>query len=115
MQNKGSHTENHPRTVGLQDTSEHAHLTASERRGEQDHKTGHEASRQAMEHSRQAYLSGQENDPKGTNEHGFPIFGHHEIEALAHELWVARGCPVGSPEIDWSAAVAQLRSRKQIH
>ena len=32
-----------------------------------------------------------------------------EIAALAHQLWQARGCPVGSPEIDWFEAEQQLR------
>jgi hypothetical protein len=31
-----------------------------------------------------------------------------EIAALAHHLWQARGCPVGSPEIDWFRAEQQL-------
>ena len=32
-----------------------------------------------------------------------------EIAALAYHLWHARGCPVGSPEIDWFQAEQQLR------
>ena len=32
-----------------------------------------------------------------------------EIAALAHHLWQARGCPAGSPEIDWFQAEQQLR------
>ena len=31
-----------------------------------------------------------------------------EIAALAHHLWQARGCPVGSPDIDWFHAEQQL-------
>ena len=27
-----------------------------------------------------------------------------KIEALAHQLWVERGCPEGSPDIDWAEA-----------
>ena len=34
-----------------------------------------------------------------------------DIAALAYGLWEARGCPEGSPEIDWFAALEQLRSR----
>ena len=26
------------------------------------------------------------------------------VEKLAHELWVKRGSPVGSPDVDWFAA-----------
>lgn len=30
---------------------------------------------------------------------------HREyVASLAHRLWVSRGCPQGSPEVDWFAA-----------
>lgn len=29
---------------------------------------------------------------------------HEFLENLAHKLWVQRGSPIGSPEIDWFAA-----------
>jgi Protein of unknown function (DUF2934) len=32
-----------------------------------------------------------------------------EIRALAFELWQARGCPEGSPEVDWLSAEELLR------
>ena len=32
------------------------------------------------------------------------------IRAKAHELWVQRGCPEGSPEVDWAAAERLLRT-----
>ena len=31
------------------------------------------------------------------------------IEARAYELWVQRGCPIGSPEVDWYQAERELR------
>ena len=31
-----------------------------------------------------------------------------QIQAVAHELWEARGCPEGSPEVDWFEAERQL-------
>ena len=34
-----------------------------------------------------------------------------EIAVLAHELWQARGCPQGSPDVDWLAAEQQLRGQ----
>ncbi len=34
------------------------------------------------------------------------------IAALAHELWIERGCPIGSPNEDWLRAEDQLRNRK---
>lgn len=35
---------------------------------------------------------------------------NHEVTAkLAYELWEQRGCPLGSPEIDWLAAEQALQ------
>ena len=34
---------------------------------------------------------------------------HQEVAALAYALWQRRGCPVGSPEIDWTEAEAALQ------
>jgi hypothetical protein len=42
---------------------------------------------------------------------GAKAFGHDDIAALAHQLWLARGCPDGSPDEDWFRAAEQLRSR----
>ena len=35
--------------------------------------------------------------------------GESEIAALAHRLWLDRGCPEGSPEEDWLLAERELR------
>jgi len=35
------------------------------------------------------------------------------IAALAYEFWHARGCPEGSPEVDWFRAEQELRGRYQ--
>ena len=32
-----------------------------------------------------------------------------EISALAYELWIQPGCPLGSPEVDWLRAEEELR------
>jgi hypothetical protein len=32
------------------------------------------------------------------------------IEALAYELWLKRGCPVGSDQEDWFRAERELRN-----
>jgi hypothetical protein len=101
--NNGSHYENHQRAAELHDAAAHAHR-AGEGRGQQDHLTGHELSRQALDVSREACRL----------EHasaGAETFGHREIEALAHELWKSRGCPEGSADEDWFHAVKELRSR----
>ena len=102
--NDGSHYENHPRAAELRDEPEHAHRVAEQEHGKQDHLTGHEQSRQAMEHAHNP-------QPHGDHEHAIHTFGHAEIAALAHELWIARGRPEGSPEEDWYRAAKELRSR----
>jgi hypothetical protein len=99
--NDGSHYENHQRAAELHDVA-HAHRSADEQRGKQDHLTGHEHSRQAQEHS---------GAPRQLTEHGAATFGHDEIAARAHQLWEARGCPEGSPQEDWFHAAEELRSR----
>ena len=37
----------------------------------------------------------------------------HQIAARAYECWHARGCPHGSPEVDWFAAEEELRQRER--
>jgi hypothetical protein len=32
------------------------------------------------------------------------------VSALAHEFWIQRGCPLGSPEVDWLRAEEELRA-----
>lgn len=34
-------------------------------------------------------------------------------EGLAHNLWVERGCQVGSPELDWFEAERRLNAVKE--
>jgi hypothetical protein len=105
--NNGSHYENHQRAAELHDAAAHAHRSAAEQHGKEDHLTGHELSRQLLEHSQTAHRYTQE----ATAGHGIATFGHDDIAALAHTLWQARGCPEGSPEEDWFNAAEQLRSR----
>lgn len=35
-----------------------------------------------------------------------------DVAELAYELWQARGCPDGSPEVDWFRAEQELQSRE---
>jgi hypothetical protein len=104
--NNGSHYENHQRAAELHDQAAHAHRVG-EQHGKQDHLTGHEHSRQALERSRAAHQQTQATAIK----HGIAAFGQDEIAALAHELWRARGCPDGSSEEDWFQAEEELRAR----
>jgi hypothetical protein len=104
--NNGSHYENHQRAAELHDNAAHAHRVG-EQHGKQDHLTGHEHSRQALERSRDAH----QQTHAAANGHGIAAFGDDDIAALAHELWRARGCPDGSPEQDWFQSLEELRSR----
>src|SRR5450759_5969606 len=102
----GSHYENHQRAAELHDEDAHAH-GVGEQQGKQDHLTGQEHSRQALEHSQDVHQQTQ----APTVGHGIAGFGHDDIAALAHKLWQARGCPDGSPQEDWFHAAEELRSR----
>jgi hypothetical protein len=102
----GSHFENHDRASELQEGPAHSHNVA-EHQGKQDHLSGPEHSRQALEHTE----DGHRHSPGATVGHGVAAFGHNDIAALAFKLWKARGCPSGSPEEDWFRAVEELRSR----
>jgi hypothetical protein len=90
----------------LHDVAAHAHRVA-EQHGKQDHLTGHEHSRQALEHSQKAHRH-----TEGTiKRHDSSAVGQADIAALAYNLWKARGCPDGSPQDDWFRAAEELRSR----
>jgi hypothetical protein len=104
--NDGSHYENHQRAAELEDGAAHAHRVA-EQQGKQDHLTGPEQTRRALEHPEGA----PQHTPKTMAGHGIVSFGHNDIAALAYELWQARGRPEGSPEEDWFQAAETLRSR----
>jgi len=109
----GSHYEDHQRAAELHDAAAHEHRSAAEDHEKQDHQTGQERSRQALEHSQRAYLHTGQIQPDAVNEHGVAVFGHDDIARLAHELWQARGCPQGSPEEDWFRAAHELRARAE--
>jgi hypothetical protein len=85
------------------DLAAHAHRTGAEHHGKEDHLTGHESSRQALEHSNKAYLHPLQKHPKAGSE--------QDIATLAYELWQARCCPEGSSQEDWFRAIEELRSR----
>jgi hypothetical protein len=103
--------ENHQREAEIQDAAEHTHRAAEQKHDTQEHLTGHERTRQGLEHSQNGHQNGHLNNQSATVGHGIASFGHDDIAALAYELWEARGCPVGSPELDWFHAVKELRSR----
>jgi hypothetical protein len=106
--NNGSHYENHPRAEELRHGAAHAHETG-ELHGMAEHPTDHEQSRHAQEHSPDADRF----SSHGTTGHGVAAFGHDDIAARAHQHWLARGGPEGSPWQDWFRAVEELRSESK--
>ena len=105
--NNGSQYQNHQRAAELHDGAAHAHRVAEQKRGQQDHLTAHEYSRQALEHSQTAH----EHTHETAMAQGIPEFGQEAIALLAHKLWQERGCPEGSSQEDWFRASRALRSR----
>ena len=102
--------DNHQRAAELHDEAAHAHRVG-ELQGKQDHQTGQEHSRQALEHLQEAHRLTQ----AVTAGHGIVAFGHEDIAALALTHWHERGCPSGSPQEDWFHAVEELRRRSFGH
>ena len=39
-----------------------------------------------------------------------PRVDHEMVEAMAYQLWLQRGCPIGSDQEDWYRAEAELTS-----
>jgi len=112
--NNGSHFQNHQRAAELHEAAAHAHLSAAETHEKQDHQTGHELTRHALEHSEKAFhQTGRTMDTGQVNEHGVAIFHHNDVAALAYHFWHDRGCPEGSPEEDWLRAARELRNRAE--
>jgi hypothetical protein len=46
--------------------------------------------------------------PEPNAEETLARYTHEEIQARAYELWQQRGCPEGSPEVDWLAAEKEI-------
>lgn len=95
----GVHYENHQREKELRDLPTHVHRVG-EQHGKQDHLSSSELSRRELEQSRESTVG-----------HGIRQFSREEISARAYELWKARGCPEGSPDVDCLEAVKDLRAR----
>jgi Protein of unknown function (DUF2934) len=106
--NDGSHYENHQLAAELQDLAAHAHRVG-EQQGNSEHLTGTEHTRQTHEHGE----NGHQAPETPTVGHGIAAFGHKEIAELAYQLWVDRGSPEGSAEVDWLEAAKQLRGRAE--
>lgn len=91
----------------------HTHHTAAEHRGQEDHLTGHEYSRQALEHSSLAHQHSFGVHQKDTMKPSVIVptedGSEGDIAVRAYKLWQARQCPEGSPQEDWFRAVEALR------
>ena len=48
------------------------------------------------------------------SEVGFATPEYDEVAALAYELWRRRGCPIGSPDVDWTQAEAALQNGREL-
>ena len=94
----------------------HAHLTAVQGHDKEDHLTGHEQSRQALEHTNKAYQQSLQAHGNAQTEHATNVPAHEaaerDIAALAYRFWQDRGSPEGSAEHDWFHAIEELQSRK---
>ena len=67
-----------------------------------------------MAKSKMAVVASPES-PKGAAQNVISEPGNQEeISALAYELWIQRGCPLGSPEVDWFRAEEELQRRKEL-
>jgi hypothetical protein len=62
--------DSHVRAAELHDLAAHAHRVAAAHHDKGDHQTGHELSRQAMEHSAKAYRLAQEAHQKSARSAG---------------------------------------------
>jgi len=64
--------------------------------------------------SKMAVVAGPES-PQDAAQNVMPEPGNQgEMSALAYELWIQRGCPLGSPEVDWFRAEEELKRRKEL-
>jgi hypothetical protein len=43
------------------------------------------------------------------------VYTDDDVAAEAYRCWHERGCPEGSPEVDWQRAQERLRGKKQAH
>jgi hypothetical protein len=57
-----------------------------------------------------AVSAGSRTTHNSSSENGIGV-NSSELAALAYELWQARGCPEGSPDVDWLEAEKQIRTR----
>ena len=105
----------HQKAAEYHNLAAHAHLAAAAHHQKGDHLTGHEHSRQALEHTNKAYQQSLQAQGIAQTERITNVPTHEateqEIAALAYQLWQDRGSPEGSAEHDWFHAIDVLKSR----
>lgn len=94
----GSHAGSQHQADEQQNKAVHVHDSAAQTRDKQDHETGNEQTRRALEHKPKDHHNNEQ--------------AHLATAALAHDLWQSRGCPEGSAEEDWFNAAQELRERR---
>ena len=107
-----SNNEHHRQAAELHKLAAHAHFSAAESHGKQNHLTGNERSRQALEYSQKANRLTWQQSGAELKQKAIDLLRHQEVAALAHRRWQARGCPMGSPDEDWQHAERELRERE---
>lgn len=45
--------------------------------------------------------------------HGAAPDHQEQLAVLAYEYWMERGCPAGSPEVDWLRAEREIQNRRR--
>jgi hypothetical protein len=112
---KNSMHDSQQKAAEFHNLAAHAHRVAAVHQGQEDHLTGHEHSRQALEHSNTAHQHSLQVQQKASIIHVVNAPARkakeEEIAILAYKLWQARGCPGGSAQEDWFHAVEELASR----
>jgi hypothetical protein len=107
--------ESHQKAAEYHNLAAHAHLTAAAHHEKEDHLTGHEQSRQALEHTKKAYQQSLQSQRNVQTARATNVLTHEaseqDLAALAYRLWRYRGSPEGSPEYDWFHAIEELRFR----
>jgi hypothetical protein len=111
LYNNRSHDEDGQPAAELHDNAAQAQRSDAQARDKQEHGIGTEFSRRTLEHARRASEHTGLSQWCTANEHQIPVLGHHDIAVLAHSLWQTRGCPQGSPDVDWFLAACSLRDR----
>ena len=109
--NRTAQYENHQRAAELHDTAAHAHRIAAVAHEKQDHPSGHERSRKALEHSEGAFRQSGQARQSAPKDPDAVVVSQEDIATMAFGLWHARGCPEGSSDKDWLRAEHELWAR----